>query len=131
MIIVGEEAHLLRNAFVETFVDVETDYYKNYIQNMQLFSDGLCYTGYLWDCMIPLKRISVVFAMDYMSRKTSDIYVMWDIHSRDRVFIADYWKYPKDAVLRITSDQLEEMIDNLPEDCYFFDDTLYTIVLLY
>ena len=46
--------------------------------------------------------------------------VMWDIHSRDRIFIPNYWKYPKHAVLEMNSEEYIQLQPSLPEDHYVF-----------
>ena len=48
---------------------------------------------------------------------------MWDIHSCDRIFIPDYWKFPKNAVL-FADAWKDTFRRELPEDIYVFDDTL-------
>lgn len=47
----GKIADDYRNKFVETFVDCKSAYYQERIQVLQKFTDGDCYTGYLWDCL--------------------------------------------------------------------------------
>lgn len=47
----GKIADNYRNKFVETFVDCKSAYYQERIQVLQKFTDGDCYTGYLWDCL--------------------------------------------------------------------------------
>lgn len=47
----GKIADDNRNKFVETFVDCKSAYYQERIQVLQKFTDGDCYTGYLWDCL--------------------------------------------------------------------------------
>ena len=45
------ESTKLRKLFIQTFVNTASDYYINRINKLIEFSDGLCYTGYLWDCL--------------------------------------------------------------------------------
>ena len=47
---------------------------------------------------------------------------MWDIHSAERIFIPNYWKYPKECILYVEM-WSEDMYKELPEDIYIFDDT--------
>lgn len=124
MKILDSESAFLREAFVDTFVDTTCAYYKERIQTTHIFPDGPCYTGYLWDCMPKQHVVSQNHIMHILQSKTTDIYVLWDIHSSSRIFIKDYWKYPKNAVLSLSPGEVEEILDTLPEDCYFFDDTL-------
>lgn len=121
-VILGEEAKVIRNIFISTFVDTESDYYKNRIKHMVQFSDGMRYTGYLWDCLVKSERISYANLIHHLEERK--IYAFWDIHSADRIWIPNYWKYPIDAVLLICPGELQSVMPTLPEDCYFFDDAL-------
>ena len=94
------------------------------IAHMRQFSDGLRYTGYLWDCMLDREPVSCHYLISQLQALTGPFYVFWDIHSCDRIFIPNYWKYPIDAVLRAAPDEIPDTLQTLPEDCYFFDDSL-------
>lgn len=48
----------LRCNYIKSFVDTVSAYYKKNIENKTMFCDGLCYTGYLWDCLLDQKAIS-------------------------------------------------------------------------
>ena len=124
MRILTAESDFLREIFIESFVDTSSKYYQPYILDLHSFSDGLCYTGFLWDCMTNFQVVSQNFILDFLERRTTDIYVLWDIHSRDRIFIENYWKYPKRAVLSFSPCELADILPTLPEDCYFFDASL-------
>ena len=41
----------LRAEYIRNFVDTAKDYFVELIERKTEFSDGLCYTGYLWDCL--------------------------------------------------------------------------------
>lgn len=123
-ILSGAAANDIRDVFLSTFIDMECSYYKDRIANMMQFSDGMCYTGYLWDCMINKERVSRQYAVNMMEASLGTIYILWDIHSRERIRIPDYWKYPKSSVLCINSAEICATISTLPEDCYFFDESL-------
>lgn len=123
-ILSGEEASSLRQFFLCTFVDTSCDYFKARIAHMRQFSDGLRYTGYLWDCMLDREPVSCHYLISQLQALTGPFYVFWDIHSCDRIFIPNYWKYPIDAVLRAAPDEIPDTLQTLPEDCYFFDDSL-------
>jgi hypothetical protein len=56
--------------------------------------------------------------------KGGTVYAMWDIHSRERILIPNYWKYPKAAILRGMGSDLLPAAPELPEDLYLFDDSL-------
>ena len=119
----------LRSRYIQKFIDTERDYYQTNIFKTETFSDGVCYAGYLWDCLLPSrKRIS---ARKFWTkiREKDGLIAFWDIHSCDRIFIPDYWKFPKDAVLKIPPGLLFEHkwivspYGYLPEDTYFCDET--------
>lgn len=111
----------LRAKYIQNFVNTTKDYFVELIERKTEFSDGLCYTGYLWDCLKNPQVISETEATRILQEK-KNIYIMWDIHSCERIFIPNYWKYPKTSVIstEMWSDSFRE---NLPEDIYLFDDT--------
>ena len=117
-----DQAETIRQLYIETFVDTEMDFYINNIQTLKEFSDGMRYTGYLWDCLKNAKSKSKFFCNDHLGRQ-GELYVFWDLHSKDRIFIENYWKYPIDSVLRMNYDELRKLENDLPEDIYIFDDT--------
>lgn len=121
-VLLGEEAKDMRNIFIPTFVDTKSDYYQNRIKHMVQFLDGMRYTGYLWDCLANREPISYANLIHHLEGRK--IYAFWDLHSSDRIWIPQYWKYPIDAVLLICPGELQSVMPTLPEDCYFFDDTL-------
>lgn len=41
-----DEANLLRELYIENFIDTSKEGYKNNIFERKLFPDGYCYTGY-------------------------------------------------------------------------------------
>ena len=113
-----DDAKKLRSLYLRTFVDVQSAYYQSHISKAELFRDGLCYRGYLWDCLHHPRVIPEESALQMICRE-KPVYVMWDIHSCEKVPIPDYWKYPKDAVLCIDPNTLSELLPKLPEDVYF------------
>ena len=115
------KSEALRCNYIKSFVDTASAYYKDNIEQNTMFSDGLCYTGYLWDCLLNPKIILESKA-DQLLQEKRRIYIMWDIHSCDRIFIPDYWKFPKTRVLCADA-WMEDFKDDLPEDIYVFDDT--------
>lgn len=116
----GKNADELRRRFTEAFVNTASGYYKTAIREERLCSDGMCYLGYLWDCMKAPERVTEKRVTDTLSGMEK-VYAMWDINSKDRILIPDYWKYPKRAVLELTKDELSAVLPTLPEDVYFFD----------
>ena len=125
-----KESIFLRELFVVSFVDTDSDYYKSRIKVKRQYSDGMCYTGYLWDCLKYGKIVSIHFALEFLKAIRSNFYVFWDIHTKDLILEPNYWKYPKNAVLEITADIVLDIIPTLPEDCYFFDDSLSWAIAL-
>lgn len=72
------EAADIRQLFIDTFVDTTCNYFQNYILQMKSFSDGLRYTGYLWDCMIRRERVSYYFSK-VPSRCIAEIFMCFGI----------------------------------------------------
>lgn len=54
-----DEANILRDLYIENFVDTSKEGYKNNIIERKLYSDGYCYTGYLWDYITKYQRVSL------------------------------------------------------------------------
>ena len=111
----------LRSRYIQNFVDTTKKYYIELIENKTEFSDGLCYIGYLWDCLKDPRVISEAEASRILQGK-QDLYIMWDIHSCQRIHSPNYWKYPKTSVLT-TNMWSDAFKSNLPKDIYLFDDT--------
>ena len=117
----------LRDEYIKSFIDTSSSYYKEDIEQKTLFSDGFCYIGYLWDCLLKPTIISEYKANHFLEDK-GIVYIMWDIHSSERIFIDDYWKFPKNQIL-CTDEKIESLKSDLPEDIYVFDDTFsWTVV---
>lgn len=123
-VIGGTDAEQMRKRYVLRFVDTESERFRQSIAVRTAFADGSYYTGYLWDCM----KASVVVAekeiVRDLERVDQAIYVMWDLHSAQRIKIPNYWKFPKEAVLSLTPRQLLAGLVYLPEDIYIFDSEL-------
>jgi hypothetical protein len=127
----------LRKEFIERFVDIKTQHYKNYIETLKEYPDGMCYDGYLWDSLkadYKQTERTMEQAVEYLKNK-DNVFVMWDIYSKHRVYDNRILpnKYPKDTVIEINTIELcpileKEWGDNfftenkyLPEDIYVFD----------
>lgn len=124
-----DEANILRELYIDNFIDKSKEGYKNNISVRKLFPDGYCYTGYLWDYLKKYQRITFQSLINELSNKKS-VLVLWDIHSSNRIITNDYWKFGKDSVVRIDTKYLIEGIDNFPEDIYIFDDDfLWTYII--
>ena len=90
---------------------------------MHKFSDGYCYLGYLWDCI----KNPIIIDSEYIKEIAKDmgtVYVFWDINSCERIFIENYWRFEKDAVLKVDFATLIEGKNYLPEDIYIFDKNI-------
>lgn len=116
------ESEDLRQIFIDTFVNTDSEFYKR-ISKKELCSDGWCYRGLLWGCFVAPKRISEKSCEAFLQDKTN-LYVFWDIHSADHIGVPNYWKYPKSSVLLFSAWDREKYIESLPEDIYFFDESL-------
>ncbi len=121
IILDSAKSDALRGGYIEKFINTSSNYYKKNIENKTIFSDGECYTGYLWDCLLD-KSVILEYEADKILQGRRNVFIMWDIHSCDRIFIPNYWKYPKSSVLCADA-WLENLKDDLPEDVYVFDDT--------
>lgn len=128
-IIVDDKAKQLRSLYINKYIDKEGDYYKNRILKLIECSDGFCYQGYLWDCLNSMQLISEMESEQYI-KDFKNILIMWDINSKDYIFIPDYWKYPKEAILSLSAREYERYKHDLPEDIYIFDDTFTWSVIL-
>ena len=123
-----DSANILRCSYINTFIDINKPYYKETIQVLRKYSDGYCYTGYLWDCLIS----PVIITFDYLKKLTisADVYVFWDIHTKDRIFVDNYWKFKKNDVIKLNYNVLLDNLKYLPEDIYIFNNTLkWTLIL--
>ena len=129
-IISAEDAYGIRQRYIQTFIDTDTTFYKTSIERLEQFRDGLCYTGYLWDCL--RKPYTVISVADAIARiqQRRQVFALWDIHSAERILVPDYWKFPKDTVLQVKSNTLTENLRFLPEDLYLCDDSLSWTVIL-
>lgn len=116
-----EQSENIRKRYIETFINTEKDYYKKRIKILKDCVDGECYKGYLWDC---LKNPVVVSFEEMKSNicKLDDVCVMWDIHSKEQIFIEDYWKFDKNDIVNMNSKLLMNNLVYLPEDIYIFDE---------
>jgi len=128
-VLTGNEAYNIRNMYIESFIDSGKEHYKKYIQTLRNYSDGMCYTGYLWDCL----KNPIAIDFSYLESRVinlNEIFVFWDIHSKERILIQDYWKFGKDNVLKLTFNELLHNLEFIPEDVYIFDNSFkWTLIL--
>ena len=118
----------LRQLYIKKFVNTDLSYYIDKIEKKTEFSDGLCYVGYLWDCIRNPKVITETETQQILKDK-KNIFIMWDIHSCDRILIPNYWKYPKSSIL-FAKEWSTEMNQELPKDVYVFDNS-FTLSVIY
>ncbi len=129
IVINGSEEIFLRNQYIQNFILTEKEYYQKYILTMQTFSDGMYYIGYLWDCLKEVEVIDFTYFQSMVST-LGKIYILWDLHSKDRIFVEDYWKFAKNDILLLDSSILLDNLYYLPEDIYIFNESFnWTLVL--
>src|SRR5579883_1929279 len=131
-ILPGERADALRTAYIQRFVKTESAYFREYIAQKRQFSDGEYCFGYLWDTLRNPTTISEEQLKAELAQR-GEVYVFWDLHSAEHQVAKDYWKFPREAVLRVQAPCLIEAIASmeyvaqgwayLPEDIYIFDDS--------
>lgn len=130
VVLPSDEGRRLRERYIDTFIDADSDHYRKYISRSQEFSDGLCYTGYLWDCIRSWEAIKFSAAIGFLLARSQPVFAFWDVHSADRIRIKDYWLFGKKDVLKLTASALLEYLDLLPQDLYIFDASMeWSIVL--
>ena len=128
MTVLGQsKSDILRNEYISAFVNCDSPHYRKFIEQKRMFTDGMCYVGYLWNCLLNMDVISEYRAKMMLTEKR-DVFIMWDIHSCERIFIPDYWKYPKTSVL-YTGEWSDSLMSELPEDLYLFDETFMWSVI--
>lgn len=118
-----QKRKVLREKYIYNFINVEDSLYQTQIESCHKCIDGDCYFGYLWDFLIN----PVIIEEKYIEKKAQelgDVYVFWDIHSCERILIKNYWKFGKDAMLKLKFKSLLQGESFLPEDIYIFDDSL-------
>ena len=128
-ILASDQSALLRQAYLDAFVDTHCDHYAKYIVTTRSFSDGEHYEGYIWDCLRQPKRIAFKRLTDAVAR-FDEVFVFADDHSRDRVVGAPLWPYAPLSVARFQPNGLLKCLSTLPEDIYVFDSSVsWTLVL--
>ena len=129
VIISGEKQEKIRSMYCSSFVKTESDGYKRNIEIKHNYSDGYCYNGYIWDYLInPV--ISDEHSLAETIKTLKNIYVFWDIHSCEKIWLEDYWKFGKENILFLDGETLMQSLHLLPEDLYIFDDS-YTWTIIF
>ncbi len=124
----AKESSLIRKKYIHSFVNTKSVYYKKHVRKKKRYCDGLCYDGYLWDCLSCSQSISEEEARNTLFRK-NEILIMWDIHSCEKIWIPHYWRYPKTAVLQLDIWNSDLEI-TFPEDIYCFDSSYSWSIIL-
>lgn len=119
----------IRNKYINKFINTKSDHYKKFISTVNEYSDGICYTGYLWDCLINPSIIRFDEVSTYR-RLLKQVMIFWDIHSKEKIWVDDYWKFGKDSILQLDYGDLLDNLEYYPEDVYIFDNSMkWTLVL--
>jgi len=128
-VVENEHAEDIRKRYIKEFVNTKKEYYDKYINKLQEFEDGFCYTGYLWDCIVESQVVDFEFIKS-QKNNLADVFVFWDIHTKERIFIKDYWKFNKNDILKLDFNTLINNLKYLPEDIYIFDQSFrWTLIL--
>ena len=125
----NEEARVLRQAYLDRFVDTRSEFYREHVATRCKYSDGLRYDGYIWDC---LKNATPITYAEFCGvvQGLARVVAMADDHSRDKVIGPPLWPYPPYSVVSLSGDLLLQLMPALPEDIYVFDRTVsWTLVL--
>ena len=122
------KANRYRQRYIDKYINTQSRYYPEYIETLYKFSDGLCYTGYLWDFLKSPIHIHEDQIEKYRS-KLKQVLIFWDNNSKDRIYIKDYWKFGKKTMVRVDYNLFLDHAHFFPEDVYLTDETLqWTIV---
>lgn len=120
----------IREQYIKEFINVNHQYFYKDIKKLHKYHDGLCYDGYLWDYL----KKGILISEDDLNKKLISmnndfVYVMWDIHSEEKIFIENYWKFQKDDILKMNPEIFLKGESFLPEDIYIFDkDMTWTLI---
>jgi hypothetical protein len=120
-----------REEYIVNFIDVETKYYKKWIEVYRRFSDGYCYIGYLWDSLYRNQYKKITLSEILLFENTlKDVLVMWDVNSEENIYKKNYWNFFKRDVIVVEFSLLMSNLTYLPEDIYIFDKSFkWTIIL--
>lgn len=117
-VICEDEAKRIRDRFLKAFIDQKSDYFLKQIKNTDL---DMCYQGYYWDCMKDKQLISEKDVDRVLSKSKDMIYLLCDLHGKNRYFNANRFEYPFGAVLELNYEEFKRIVGTLPEDFYIFD----------
>ncbi|HET9493526.1 MAG TPA: hypothetical protein VFR15_04790 [Chloroflexia bacterium] len=127
LILTGEDADRLRAAYVDRFVDMTTDHALQY-ETLREYSDGLGYTGYLWDtlksCSTVIREEEAILDREEQMLKRV-VYVMWDLHTAEKWLTwPPPWIFRRDVVLKGRYQDILAGQAYLQNDLYVYDDSL-------
>jgi hypothetical protein len=113
----------VRAKYILQFINTQHEFYINVISKPKQFSDGICYEGYLWDCL--RQPFTIITFADFIRDLVGhdQVFAFWDVHSRDRILVPDYWHFPKSAALSGPAKIIAENLNYLPEDTYICDNS--------
>ena len=123
-----DEARKVRANYVRHFVSAGSEQKREFAG---IWDEGhpRCYCAYLWEFLKDPVVVEFDFAVS-MCAVLGPVNVLWDLHSAQRVFIKDYWKFARDDVLALDYRLLLDNLGFLPEDIYIFDESYrWTLVL--
>lgn len=70
MTVLGQsKSDILRNEYISAFVNCDSTHYRKFIEQKRMFTDGMCYVGYLWDCLLNMDVISEYRAKMMLTEK--------------------------------------------------------------
>lgn len=125
----GKRKYNIREKYIDSFVNINCEHYIKFIKNTAQYIDGICYKGYLWDCIFNLNIITWDDIIAY-KEKLLKVMILWDIHPKERILIKNYWKFGKDSVLEINYEDIIDNINYFPEDVYIFDNSFKWSLIL-
>lgn len=128
MIATEQNPEVFRECFIEAFVDRKSPFYTERILKPTACPDGVCYYGYLWECLKKPELVSMTFVMHFLGIRTEPIHAMCDLHPRP--YFPRNWNWSQNTVFTFLPEDAQQMIDMLPEDCYFFDDSFSWAIAL-
>lgn len=117
-----DDAERLRATFTHKRLDPQHAERAKEALRPQQFSDGLAYTGYLWDFLVDKHVVSEDEVWNGLE-PLPEVYAMWDLHSSERFRMPDYFRFPRGTVVHAGPATLRRGVAYLPEDLYIFDAT--------
>jgi hypothetical protein len=120
----------IRELYINKFINIDSDYYMTNIKNRRPFSDGECYIGYLWDTLKVWEKVQFIDLQKCLPSGEQKVLVFWDIHSKEKILVENYWKFGKENIIEIGVNDLLDNLDLFPEDIYIFDQSFEWSIIL-